>query len=92
MFTNCSRTVLVESDSLIGVKALETKALPFAWGSYPAFFECCNLVSLFDVCVVSFIPRVDNSVADTLARYSRVSSVNSRCLLREIAPFVAIAL
>ncbi|KAM6551342.1 hypothetical protein CsatB_001150 [Cannabis sativa] len=87
-----ANTVQVESDSLIAVKALETKALPFAWGSYPAFVECCNLVKLFDVCVVSFIPRDDNSVADSLARYSRVSSVNSRCWLREIAPFVAITL
>ncbi|KAM6580133.1 hypothetical protein CsatA_003907 [Cannabis sativa] len=84
-----ARYVLVESDSLVAVKALMAKELPFAWGSYPLFSACCNLFVFFDHCVVSHISRDINSLADACARYARVSCVNSRCLVREVVPFVA---
>uniref|UniRef100_A0A803QG19 Reverse transcriptase domain-containing protein n=1 Tax=Cannabis sativa TaxID=3483 RepID=A0A803QG19_CANSA len=40
-------SVFIESDSLIAVKALNSNVLPYAWGSYPVFHECCALLPLF---------------------------------------------
>ncbi|XP_030502458.2 uncharacterized protein LOC115717615 [Cannabis sativa] len=81
--------VLIESDSQIAVKAIGSRQLPYAWGSFPLFHACCSLISGFKGCVVSFIPRTENLLADKLACYARMSSASVCGLLREVAPFVA---
>uniref|UniRef100_A0A803PR23 Reverse transcriptase domain-containing protein n=1 Tax=Cannabis sativa TaxID=3483 RepID=A0A803PR23_CANSA len=81
--------VLIESDSQIAVKAIGSRQLPYAWGSFPLFHACCSLISGFKGCVVSFIPRAENSLADKLACFARMSSASVCGLLREVAPFVA---
>uniref|UniRef100_A0A803QHA7 RNase H type-1 domain-containing protein n=1 Tax=Cannabis sativa TaxID=3483 RepID=A0A803QHA7_CANSA len=86
---NKVNTVLVEFYSSIVVKALSSGVLPFAWSTFPVFHECRALIPLFSNCVVLFIPRADNSLANRLSYYARVSRVCLRCMLREVASFVA---
>uniref|UniRef100_A0A803NGW8 FAD-binding PCMH-type domain-containing protein n=1 Tax=Cannabis sativa TaxID=3483 RepID=A0A803NGW8_CANSA len=77
------KTVLVESDSQVAVKTLNSRELPYAWGSFPAFHDCCCLLNTFDKVSVYFIPRVSNSVFDSLARYARIAGVTMSCVFRE---------
>ncbi|KAF4356860.1 hypothetical protein G4B88_011811 [Cannabis sativa] len=87
---NCS-FVKILSYSAQAVQALAVGEISFAWGSYSIFSDCLSLKSLFECCSVVFIPRSSNSLANSVARYARINRINSKCVLREIAPFVAIS-
>ncbi|KAF4376980.1 hypothetical protein F8388_022696 [Cannabis sativa] len=80
--------VLVESDSTIVVNALNSKELPYAWGSYPIFIKCISLIRCFNFISFKFIPRSENSDADKLAYLARVNSISLKTVGREAGPLV----
>uniref|UniRef100_A0A803QDU6 Reverse transcriptase domain-containing protein n=1 Tax=Cannabis sativa TaxID=3483 RepID=A0A803QDU6_CANSA len=75
--------VLVESDSMIVVNALNSKELPYAWGSYPIFIKCITLIRCFNFISFKFIPRSENSDADMVAFALLVIDDDVPCTYRE---------
>uniref|UniRef100_A0A803NN45 Reverse transcriptase n=1 Tax=Cannabis sativa TaxID=3483 RepID=A0A803NN45_CANSA len=60
-------SVIIETDSKAAAVAFESGHMPFCWDIYPLFCECLRLCKNFHSCVVSFIPREQNLLADKRA-------------------------
>uniref|UniRef100_A0A803PJF5 Reverse transcriptase n=1 Tax=Cannabis sativa TaxID=3483 RepID=A0A803PJF5_CANSA len=80
------RKIKIESDSKVAVLAFESGSLPYGWGTYPLFSLCLDLRKSFKDVVISFIPQLENGLADSLARWARESRVKTSGLLRDVAP------
>ncbi|KAM6542685.1 hypothetical protein CsatB_007132 [Cannabis sativa] len=80
--------VRIESDSMAAVNAFQAGFLPFCWDTYPLFCNCLRLCKKFVMVNVSYIPRELNVVADKLAKWARINSVNRSGRIGDVAPFV----
>uniref|UniRef100_A0A803NZ18 Reverse transcriptase domain-containing protein n=2 Tax=Cannabis sativa TaxID=3483 RepID=A0A803NZ18_CANSA len=68
-------SVIIETDSKVAVRCSKSGHMPFCWDIYPLFCECLRLCKNFHSCVVSFIPREQNLLADKLAKWARECSM-----------------
>uniref|UniRef100_A0A803PDC3 RNase H type-1 domain-containing protein n=1 Tax=Cannabis sativa TaxID=3483 RepID=A0A803PDC3_CANSA len=79
------------SDSSIVINNFSKDRILPDWLIMDVSFSVLDLVKLFDVCKFSFIPRRLNSVADGLARSTRISSPKAGLFLGEgISPVIPI--
>ena len=65
-----SSTLVVESNSMLAVKALNSKSKPSDWKSFVVLLFCCNLCLSFKSISFSFVPGMVNASADLLAKWA----------------------
>uniref|UniRef100_A0A803Q2A2 RNase H type-1 domain-containing protein n=1 Tax=Cannabis sativa TaxID=3483 RepID=A0A803Q2A2_CANSA len=82
-------SIVVLSDAQIMVKALEDKRFPPVWETRPLAFSVLNTCNSFSFCHFCYIPRLDNSTADFIAKKARTDDGYSvgHCI-REGSPVV----
>uniref|UniRef100_A0A803QLX3 Reverse transcriptase domain-containing protein n=1 Tax=Cannabis sativa TaxID=3483 RepID=A0A803QLX3_CANSA len=79
-------SVIIETDSKAAVNAFESGHMPFCWDVYPLFCDCLRLCKNFGSCVVSFIPRELNLLADKLAKWARECSMVCKGRIEDCDP------
>ncbi|KAF4370977.1 hypothetical protein F8388_002870 [Cannabis sativa] len=83
---NGFKKVVIESDSVLGVKGFQVGSIPFEWGSFLFFMDCINCFKDYEFVTVVSILRLSNLVVNFLSRWAREEKLMSLRCLREVAP------
>ncbi|PON61103.1 Ribonuclease H-like domain containing protein [Parasponia andersonii] len=82
------KKIVLFSDAKLAVKALSIQNRPPNWRSMGSFLHTLALCSTFVEIFFTFVPMVQNTAADSLAKWTRVNESSSSFCTGEAPPFV----